>query len=365
MEYKITEPALSRKKDFYPFYKIIITVSGLFLLLSMPFICSAEAPFYSISLGFSDKETNAGKQVDELLKAGHKAFYREEIDEQENTVYRIYIEKYSSKEDAESEARILKELDLISDYSVREVREKPVADIKAEETQPALNETLEAGTEMPQPVTTKVLKPEPEKKEKREVKERRKIEIPATKPEPDEIKGSIIRVGSFRDKENMDALLKALIDSGYNAFYRYEDAGKRGNYYRLYIGGYETEKAAREDAEKLKETGVISDYIINPVIMKEQTAPSENKTAGNGLISLHVSSYRDEKNAQEEAQALIDQGLKAFFVKEIINEMEWYRVYIGGFADEEDARKSGGELMGRGIISYFKPFATDKKKTGE
>ncbi len=315
MEYKITKPALSRKKDFYPFYKIIITVSGLFFLLAMPFISSAEEPFFSISLGFSDKETSAGKQVDELLKAGHNAFYREETGEQGNTIYRIYIEKYSLKEDAESEARVLKELDLISDYTVREVREKPVADIKVEETQPALNETVEAVPKEPQPVKTEIIKPEPEKEEKREVKERRKIETPVPKTEPEEIKGVLMRVGSFREKENMDALLKTLIDSGYNAFYRYEDAGKRGNYYRLYIGGYETEKAAKEEAKKLKESGVISDYIINPVIMKEQTAPSENETAANGLISLHVSSYTDEKSARDEVENLNKQGLTAFFLK--------------------------------------------------
>ena len=39
----------------------------------------------------------------------------------------------------------------------------------------------------------------------------------------------------------------------------------------------------------------------------------------------------------------------------------WYRVYIGEFNNEAEARKKGMELLDRGLISYFKPIAIDRK----
>jgi cell division septation protein DedD len=69
--------------------------------------------------------------------------------------------------------------------------------------------------------------------------------------------GVYIRIGSFSEKSNADSLLKTLIHSGYNAFYRHEDTGKKGKYYRIYIDGYKSKKDAMNDAEMLKGSGLI------------------------------------------------------------------------------------------------------------
>lgn len=351
MKYYITTPILPHKKGFSPVLKSIIPLFIMFFFLTAPSISSVGKSFYSISLGFYETQGDAEKQVEQLKGAGHNAFYREEIDEEHGEkIYRIYIERYSSKNQAESEARVLRELDLISDYTIREISEETETSAKAEENQPDKREDS---------------KPEEKKEEKEQVvTESNKTETPQKKPKPREIKGNFMRVGSFKEKDNVDSLLNTLVNSGYNAFYRYEQVGSKGKYYRLYIDGYKTKNDAVNDARKLKKSGIISDYIINPGIMKEQITPSKKEEDKNNkkLFFLHVSSFQYEKNAEEEVQKLKDYGLKAFLVEEKINDKKWYRVYVGEFTNEQEARKSGEELIDRGIISYFRPLAINRDK---
>jgi cell division septation protein DedD len=351
MKYYTITSIFLHKKGFLPVLKNIIPLFILLFFLTTPSISSVGKSFYSISLGFYETEADAEKQVEQLKGAGHNAFYREEIEEEHGEkIYRIYIERYPSKNQAENEARVLRELDLISDYTIREIKEETETNANAEENQPDKKEDN---------------KPEVKKEEKEQaVTEREKTEAPQKKPEPREIKGNFMRVGSFKEKDNVDNLLNTLVKSGYNAFYRYEQVGSKGKYYRLYIDGYKTKNDAISEARKLKKSGIISDYIINPGIIKEQITPSkkEKDEDNRELFFLHVSSFQYEKNAEEEVQKLKDYGLKAFLVEEKISGKKWYRVYVGEFTDEQEARKSGGELLDRGIISYFRPLAINRDK---
>jgi cell division septation protein DedD len=50
----------------------------------------------------------------------------------------------------------------------------------------------------------------------------------------------------------------------------------------------------------------------------------------------------------------------SYHLEEESSEDRWFRVYIGEFDNENNARKAGSELREKGIISYFKPIEINK-----
>jgi len=74
-----------------------------------------------------------------------------------------------------------------------------------------------------------------------------------------------------------------------------------------------------------------------------------------GKIILHISSFKQKDNAENEVQRLGKHGYKTFLAAEEVLGESWLRVYIGVFDDEQTARRIGSELRGKGIVSYFNP----------
>ena len=380
----------------------------LILSVSLFYISQAHGddPFFSIALSKFDNKHDAAKEESRLKNSGHNAFYREEkIPDNNSTVYQVYIEKYNSMDEAEKEARVLKDLELISDYTVREIRETPQAppeqnptptptekkeQVKPGATAPEQGQVKQkkAATSKPDPGTErKTTVPEPSP-----VVDKQKIESlptsnnkrsgpdqktkPKKKPEPVKFKpitnhddesltGASLQVGAFSDEANAASLKKQLRNMGKNAFYRYESADSKGKFYRLYITGYSSLRDAIKDAKALLESGVISGYSRvhskNPVSDIRSEEKIKKETEGKVYL-IHISSNKDETNAVENVARLKKYGYKAFYVLEKDLSESWYRVYIGGFKDEAEAREKGMELLDRGIISYFKPIAIDRKK---
>jgi tetratricopeptide (TPR) repeat protein len=80
---------------------------------------------------------------------------------------------------------------------------------------------------------------------------------------------------------------------------------------------------------------------------------------GATVYTIHVSSFKNAKNAQNELRRLreIENFLfEPFVVEEDVSGETWFRVYIGGFADEKEAREVGTLLKDAGRISYFNPI---------
>ena len=75
-----------------------------------------------------------------------------------------------------------------------------------------------------------------------------------------------------------------------------------------------------------------------------------------GKIILHISSFKEKVNAENEVQRLKGYGYKTFIASEEVLGESWLRVYIGIFDHERAARRIGSELREKGSISYFKPF---------
>jgi cell division protein FtsN len=79
-----------------------------------------------------------------------------------------------------------------------------------------------------------------------------------------------------------------------------------------------------------------------------------------GKTMLHICSFKQKANAEKEVQRLEKNGYKSFLAEEEISGQRWFRVYIGNFKDEQEARKVGSELKRKGLISYFKPTKVDE-----
>ncbi len=152
---------------------------------------------------------------------------------------------------------------------------------------------------------------------------------------------------------------------GKNAFYRKEAIENGDTYYRLYITGYKSLREAIKDAKMLLKSGVISSYSrihsqnITPGTRQTKQVEEENRGK---IYVLHISSDKDETNAKETVARFRKSGYKAAYRHEMINSEGWYKVYIGEFKNEAEAREKGAELVKEGIISYFKPIAINPEK---
>ena len=76
---------------------------------------------------------------------------------------------------------------------------------------------------------------------------------------------------------------------------------------------------------------------------------------------LHVNSFQSRDNAEAETGRLTRLGYQAFLREEDVSGQAWFRVYVGAFPSEKDAREQGEILKGKGVIGYFKPLRFEMK----
>ena len=306
--YRQSQPASFYRSSFLTF---ILFAS--IMTLSDSGLANAEDAVYSIQLGYFLDNSKAKEKVDSLKGLGHNAFMVESVTEDGGKVTVVYIEKFNTKQDADNEARILKELNLIREYSIQSMKGTPV--------------------------------PSPEAAQK------------------DMENGFYLQVSSLKEKKNAQKKVDKIKETGRNAFHRYEAINEKGSWYRVYTGSYSSKSEALKDAGAMQKSGLITSYYIKPVGEKTVSPkPVTEKDEDKKIFFLHVSSYTEKSNAEIDVNRLKDLGLKAFFVREDISGILWYRTYIGEFGDEETARKIGSELKDKGELFYFKPIEIDKSK---
>ena len=277
---------------------IILALSSLFSIANFNIISivRAEKVFYSIHVGSFKEIDNAKEMVDSLKKLGHNAFYRHETIKGKGKLYRIYIEKYESREEAEKEAEVLRKLELISGYIV--VR--------------AIGEKAQTG-------------------------------VPIRK---DNTKGYFLQVHSYKEKKNAEKMVDNLKKLGRNASYQYETVKGKGKWYRVYIEGFLSIQEAKKEAIRLKELGLISSYTIKRT-GKSTHAGSPGSKRGPKTYFLHVNSFKEKINAEKNVEILKKYGHKTFLVAEDVSGETWFRVYIGDFDDEKAALKLPNILHSR------------------
>jgi cell division septation protein DedD len=304
---------------------------------------------YSIHLLTFKAVDEAKVKVKEFKDLGYNAFYKQEKTGDKNAVYNVFIERFKTRAEAEKEAKILKDLNLITDYDVRDISGKGKSDTiddKTDQSRETKNNLVPSKSATTESVNNNHA---PKKSEKTENNKNS-----ATGTGTD-VQGYYLKVSSLREKANAEEVVRTLQNAGYHAFYNYEKVKGMGDWYRVYLDGYQSKEDAEKDAKKLKGSGIISGYEIKRatgIIKPSETAQKEEKK----IYCLNVASYKDSVLADEEVRRLTELGLKAVSKNTEVSGEQWVLVYVGEFSDEKEAGEKGAELIQKGVISYFKPM---------
>ena len=294
----------------------------LALFIITPHLLHSSPTMYGIQVDeFKDLES-AESRVNSLKQLGHDAFYRCETVESGETTCRVFVDQFETQAEAEEEAAFLEKLDLIKNFSIYPIVDKPP--LKEPKPAPSTPSTPPISQSSPTP-----------------------------SPFKSPVQAYHVQVGSFQDKTNADYLFERLKQAGYSASVQYETVKGKGNYYRVYVTGYESQKTAENAAQALKKSGIISGYAVRATDEKPPVTSTRPKDGGNAFF-LHVGSYQDRNNAEKLIQALKRQGNNAFFVAQELSTETWFRVYIDGFDNEKSALQVGTKLQAKGLISYYK-----------
>jgi len=163
-----------------------------------------------------------------------------------------------------------------------------------------------------------------------------------------------VHLSSCKSIENADREVSKLKNAGFDAFHRYESVKEKGKWYRIYAGKYASKSRAAREANTLKQLNLTSYCSIRTISKGTKVDAPPGVGVAEGYY-LHVSSFGNKSNAEKEAKRLEKHGYKCFALPEDVWGKTWFRVYIGVFSHEGDARKKGAELKRNSIISYFKP----------
>ena len=167
-----------------------------------------------------------------------------------------------------------------------------------------------------------------------------------------------IQLGAFRDHGYAVDLVDSLKRLGHDAFERKEPYGDNETIHRVYIETFRSRRAADLEAKSLKDLGLISEYSVKG-LGKPGDVTNRRETAV--VYYLHVGSYKQKDNAKKNVKMLESHGCRAVTVEEEISGETWFRVYIGEFKDEAEARRFGSKLRDKVVISYFKAIPINKK----
>ena len=167
-----------------------------------------------------------------------------------------------------------------------------------------------------------------------------------------------IQLGAFRDHGYAMDLVNSLRRLGHDAFEQKERYGDNGTIHRVYIEKFKSRRVADREAKSLKDLGLISEYSIKGL---GKPGGVKNQRESGVVYYLHVSSYKQKDNAEKKVRMLESHGCRAVVVEEEISEETWFRIYIGEFKDEEEARRFGTKLRDKVVISYFKPIPINRK----
>lgn len=199
-----------------------------------------------------------------------------------------------------------------------------------------------------------------------------------------------IQIAATKEKATAEKTVEEMTRMGHNAFYRLEDVKGRGRWYRVYVERFSSRAEAEKEARTLKSLGLILDFAVRPLGEGSKAPPTRKASppvpSGTGppeavpqkgeeglrpsatsrartpagLHYLHTGSFKEKENAEKTVRELVQHGQKAFFVEEEISGEKWFRVYIGEFRTEKEARRAGTRLREKGLITYFKPIGFDK-----
>ncbi|RJR47940.1 MAG: SPOR domain-containing protein [Desulfobacteraceae bacterium] len=194
---------------------------------------------YSIQIAAAPDKVSAEQIAEQMNRMGHDSFVRLEDVPGKGRWYRVYVERFGSKPQADREVALLKSLGLLNECFVRELKEIPG-------TRPS----------SPWPVSRPLPKPVPQKPET-DPKHRAGFQKTAEPPAG----LHFLHVASFKEKTNAEKSLAFLEKKGQKVFFTEEGSGAN-KWFRTYIGEFPNSEEAMKAGARLKEKGFISYYKV-------------------------------------------------------------------------------------------------------
>ena len=290
---------------------LVLSILFLFLLPSSLIADSLGQNYYSIQIGSFKEQKWAVNEVKKLVKQGRDAFYQLETIKGKGEFYRVYINKYKHRADAEKDVDQFKQQKVFSYYSIQSLSSKE-SPPKVEEKGPAyFGQNYYS-----------------------------------------------IQIGSFKEQKWAVNEVKKLVKQGRDAFYQLETIKGKGEFYRVYINKYKHRADAEKDVDQFKQQKVFSYYSIQSLSSKESPPKVEEKGPayfGQNYYSIQIGSFKEQKWAVNEVKKLVKQGRDAFFQLETIKgKGEFYRVYINKYKHRADAEKDVVQFkQQKTFSSYF------------
>lgn len=151
-----------------------------------------------------------------------------------------------------------------------------------------------------------------------------------------------LHVSSFQTEAEASRAVASFKARGLESFSRYEAAGSKGMWHRVFVGMVGTIKDARELAQRLQQEGVIDYYQIvalnqtssKPVgpSQRRALAPPSGGPPSSAFREIiygrYVASFQYKHLAQAEAEGLTQAGWPASVKEEKVEGSMWYRVYL-------------------------------------
>lgn len=172
-----------------------------------------DAKSYYLKVGSLKEKANAEAIVKTLRDAGYHAFFNYETVKETGEWYKVYIDEYQSKADAERDAKKLVEAGIISGYEIKRATEKLG---NAETKQKDINKIYS------------------------------------------------LHVASYKESSHADDDVFRLSGLGLKAFSRKTEVSGE-QWFRVYVGEFSEEKGAREKGSELAGKGVITYF--KPVLI--------------------------------------------------------------------------------------------------
>lgn len=85
-----------------------------------------------------------------------------------------------------------------------------------------------------------------------------------------------------------------------------------------------------------------------------ETASVSTGREAAGEFYVHVSSFRTPEQAGYAAKKLSESGLPSTVHRQLIRDVQWYRVYMGPYSSHDDAVRLANRLRDEGTITYYK-----------
>lgn len=116
---------------------------------------------------------------------------------------------------------------------------------------------------------------------------------------------------------------------------------------------------ALDPAPAVVQAGDTASSKASPEIAEGKVDSDSAPSAPDGEFYVHVSSFRTPEQAASAARKLTESGFLSTVHRQVIRDVQWYRVYMGPFGSHDGAVRLANRLREEGTITYYKVLQLD------